>query len=100
MKKRRFGRFSAKLKAQYLVEGEKEWKECTVINLSREGMGITFQTSEKIEVGSTIHVRIHMPTDSQPINIKGILKWIEQRGDDFIGGIMWHLISRNIIDNE
>ena len=94
MKKRRFGRFSTKLKAQYLMEGEKEWKECTVINMSREGMGIIFQASEKMEVGSTIYVMIHMPTESKPINAKGILKWIEKRGDDSIGGIVWHLINR------
>ena len=94
MEKRRFGSFPTKLKAQYLMEGEKEWKECTIINMSREGMGITFQTSEKMEVGSTIRVMIDMPTESQTINAKGILKWIEKRGDDFIGGIMWHLINR------
>jgi len=94
MEKRRFARFSTKMKAQYLMEGEKEWKECTIINMSREEMDIIFKTPEKMEVDSTMHVMIHMPTESKPINAKGIVQWIEKRGDDFIGGIMWHLISR------
>ena len=94
MEKRRFGSFPTKLKAQYLMEGEKEWKECTIINMSREEMDIIFQTPEKMDVDSTMRVMIHMPTESKPINAKAIVRWIEKRGDDFIGGIMWHLISR------
>ncbi len=96
-KSRRFSRVPINMKAQYLLEGDKDWKECTIINISREGMGITFQTREKISVSSTIHLRILMPAESAPINIKGILKWIEKRRDDSIGGIEWYLISRGEI---
>ena len=50
MEKRRFARFPTKLKAHYLMEGEKEWKECTIINMSREEMDIIFHTYEKMEI--------------------------------------------------
>lgn len=94
---RRFSRVPANMKAQYLLEEDKDWKECTVVNISREGMGITFQTREKITVDSTIHLRVLMPNESAPINIKGMIKWVEKRGDDSIGGIEWHLINRGEI---
>ena len=97
-KTRKFIRSPIELKAQFLVEGEKrDWEQCTIINVSREGMGILFQTHKSIKVGSTIYLKILVPTESEPINVKGILKWIEKREDDSIGGIKWHLITRGEI---
>ena len=86
--RRRFRLYHTKLKAQYISEESKRgWEECTIINISREGMGIKFHTCEKINVGSTIHLAIFVPTELEPINVKGILKWIEKWESDFIGGI-------------
>jgi hypothetical protein len=96
-KSRRFSRFSTNMKAQYLLELDKDWKECTIVNISREGMGITFQTREKIVVGSPIHLRLLMPNESAPINIKGMIKWVDKSGDESIGGIEWHMINRGEI---
>jgi hypothetical protein len=50
-------------------------------------MGIKFLTREKIIVGSTIHLKISIPKELRPINVKGILKWIKPRRNDFVGGI-------------
>jgi len=92
--RRRFSRISKELKAQYLIERGGGWKKCKVTDVSREGMGITFQTSEKINVGTTIHLKIFVPTESTPVNAKGVLKWIEEKGNNFIGGIKWYKINR------
>ena len=82
-----------------LSKGEKQdWENCTIINVSREGMGIVFQTQRKIEVRSTIYLKILWSTKSKPINVKGILKWIKKEEDNFIGGIKLLIISQNNID--
>ena len=100
-KTRKFTRHPIKLKAQFLVEGEKrDWEKCVIINVGREGMGILFQTHRKIEIGSTIYVKILWSTKSKPINAKGILKWIKKEEDYFIGGIELLIISQNSIDIE
>ena len=87
--KRKSIRFFSQLKAKYFINGgEKDLKECTIINVSREGMGLTFLTREKIDIGSTIHLETFAPTEIEPINVEGVLKWLELlMGNNFIGGI-------------
>jgi c-di-GMP-binding flagellar brake protein YcgR len=92
--RRKFSRVPIELKAQYHLKGEEDWKECTVIDISRNGMGIKFLTREKIDVGSTIHLEIFLHEKPKLINVKGILKWIKPRENDFIGGIEVTLLTR------
>ncbi len=87
-RKRRFVRYSTRLKAQYsLKEKEIDMKECTVIAVARKGVGIEFYTQEKIDVGSTVYLKIIVPQESEPVMVKGELKWIRQRKDDSTCGI-------------
>jgi hypothetical protein len=98
-KTRKFARSPIELQAQYVVEGEKmDWEPCTIINVSREGMGILFQTHKKIKVGSTIYLKMFVPAASEPINAKGILKWIKEEENSFIGGIALCIIGRGSIN--
>ena len=98
-KTRKFTRHPINLEAQFLVEGEQRGLEkCNIINVSREGMGIVFQTDRKIEEGSIINLKIIWSTKSEPINAKGIIKWIKKEGKNFIGGIELHVISRDSIE--
>jgi len=89
MKERRgFNRHKTRLKAQYFLKEKKEdWEECAIIDVSRKGMGIVFLTGEKINVGSTVLLRIHVLMELKPVYVIGMLRWIRQKGDDFIGGI-------------
>ncbi len=99
--RRKFTRHPINLKAQFLVEGEKrDWEKCTIINVNREGMGIIFKIHREIGVGSTIYLKILWSTKSKPLNVKGILKWGKKKEDYFIGGIEFHIISRNSNDIE
>ena len=61
-------------------------------------MCILFQTCKTIKVGSTIYLKIFVPLESEPVNAKGILKWIKEEGDNFIGGIELRIIGRDSID--
>ena len=85
-KKRRFTRFASKQKAQYcLQESYGSWKECTIYTISRKGVGITLK--EKINMDSIIFLDIPMPHEFAPLSIKGTLRWIKEKENDFIGGI-------------
>ena len=84
--KRRFDRFLVQREAKYfLQEGLGNWQECTISNVSRKGMKILFH--ERINVGSTICLEIPVPGELVSICINAILKWSEERGNDFIGSI-------------
>jgi len=87
---RKFKRFSIDLSARYLLEGNpEEWKGCSVINISREGIGIEVYLREKIPIGSTLKIEIIVPTKEEPIKTMGILVWIRQVKEkmDFVGGV-------------
>jgi hypothetical protein len=76
------------LKAQYFLREEKGSREqCRISNMSRKGMGLKFHTDETINIGSSIHLEMYVSRKSEPIKVKGILKWIEKEGNDFIGCI-------------
>lgn len=85
--KRKFSRCITQLEARFLKEGEREWEEATIINISRKGIGIKFLTSVKIYIGSTLHLAIIVSGEPDPIMVKGVLGWIKKKGNSFIGGI-------------
>ncbi|KPJ56526.1 MAG: hypothetical protein AMJ42_05220 [Deltaproteobacteria bacterium DG_8] len=86
--RRRFSRFETQLKAKYFIKERKGgWEECTIIDISRNGMKIRFHTCEKIIVNSTVHLEIYVPKELEPIYIKGILKRVKKEESDFIGSI-------------
>ena len=86
--RRKTKRFATNLKAHYfLKEGEGEGKECTVINISRNGVGLEFYTAEEIVAGSTIFIKIVAAKSLKPTDVEGVVKWVNQGGRDFISGI-------------
>jgi hypothetical protein len=81
-------RFSTNLKGRYSTEGlSKNWEECTVLDASGKGMGIKFHTSEGIKVGSIINLETVVPSQTEPFNVRGTLKWIKQKETELIGGL-------------
>ena len=94
--RRKFGRSATDRKAQYRLEEEKDWKECTVMDLSHEGFGINLPnlSREKIGVGSTIQLKVLFPKEQKYVDAKGIVKWIKQNNGDFICGIQVVFIRR------
>jgi len=90
--RRKYKRFPVQLSAQYLGENGKKWKECSVINISREGMGIEVYMREKIHVGSILQLEIDVPVKNKQISVMGTLMWIKKlKGNpmfNFVGGVM------------
>ncbi|MBW1855920.1 MAG: PilZ domain-containing protein [Deltaproteobacteria bacterium] len=88
--KREFSRFDTQLKAQFFSKGNgRDVKTCTVLNISRNGMGLQFHTPETIRLGSPIHLEITVPAAPEPFSAEGTVKWINQKDSEFIGGIEW-----------
>ena len=85
-RRRRFYRYNTRLQAQYSLK-DNNWKRCTVNTIARKGMGIVFHNQELIDVASTIHFAINVPGEEEPVTLEGILKWIKQNKNDFVGGV-------------
>ena len=85
---RRFERFSTQREGQYFLVKEKEkGQNCTIIDVSRKGLGMIFHSNEEISVGTNIRLEIPDPITIDTIDVRGELKWSKEIGGEFIGGI-------------
>jgi len=85
---RREPRIPTQRKAHYfLKEGTSILKECTVIDVSHKGMGIRFNTSEELHLGSTVIIDLTNSPVRESLYVAGLLRWIEEGVNFFIGGI-------------
>ena len=86
--RRLFRRFETTLNAQYFSKERKGgWKECITTDISRKGLGLKFSRPDTIDIGSLLHIAITVPTELEPVNVKGIVRRLEKKGNDFVGGI-------------
>ena len=81
-------RFSTNLNARYSIkELGTSWEKCTIFDVSRKGMGIKFHTTETIPMGATINLEIRIPSEREPMSVKGTLRWIKEEDNEYTGGI-------------
>ena len=86
--RRKFKRFDTQRKARYFLrEGSRCWKECTIINISRKGVGILFPTHEKITMGTIILLKMFYSDEKEPTSVIGMIRWMRKRKNGCIGGI-------------
>ncbi len=62
-------------------------QECTIINISRKGMGVVFHTSDGIRIGVPIRIEIPVATALESISVNGMVKWVDKTESSYIGGI-------------
>ena len=91
--RRKFQRSPLPLKAAFF--GVNGWENCTINEVSRKGMGVMFITPAEIREGSIMHLKVLLPHKKQPVTVRGILKWMKNKGDFFVGGIEWLRIAKS-----
>ena len=94
---RRFERFPTQRGGQYfLIKGKGKGQECTIIDVSRKGLGMIFHSNEEISVGTNIRLEIPDPITLDTIDIRGELRWSKKTGGEFIGGIELAMILSDV----
>ncbi|MBW2574009.1 MAG: PilZ domain-containing protein [Deltaproteobacteria bacterium] len=76
--RRKFIRFPIKFSARYSKENENRWNQCSVIDISREGMGVIVYLNEKIHLSSILNLIIDVPGKKAPVSVAGTLAWIKE----------------------
>jgi len=90
--RRKFIRFPVRLGARYSEEKKEDWKQqCSVANISREGMGVTVYLNAELSLGCMLEFMVDVPEREKSISFTGTLNWIEAlKGDpdyNYKGGI-------------
>lgn len=85
---RQYKRYPTQMEANFsLADSNGNRQPCTIVNISRKGMGIIFHTDAEIDVGTTIRVEVYISGTSRSISASGTLKWFDKMDIDVIGGI-------------
>ncbi len=85
---RQHKRYQTHREAHYFLHHTQErGRQCTIINVSRKGMGIIFHTDETLHPGETIRLEVPVRTAFESISVSGMVKWVDKIDSDFIGGI-------------
>jgi len=86
--RRQLRRFSLKLKAHYTGEDTIDnWKECIILDVTYNGMGLKFPSGETIRVGTPIYLAIAIEQALRPVRLRGVIKWEEEGADGCICGV-------------
>jgi hypothetical protein len=78
-----------------LQEERAEKQECTIINISRKGMGVVFHRKDGIDIGVYIRIEIPVATALESISLNGMVKWVDKTESNYVGGIE---LSRELSD--
>jgi hypothetical protein len=95
--RRKFLRFPLQLGAGYAEESEDNWKECSVVDISREGIGVIMYSVAAISKGALLKIEIDAPMKDDFIMVEGELVWLKEIKEDprfnYAGGVQLTSIS-------
>lgn len=85
---RKYKRYPTQREAHFYQEDISGSRQlCTIVNISRKGMGIIFHTDVEMNIGAAIRVEVTAPGSAETMNVKGHLRWFDKMEIDIIGGI-------------
>ena len=90
--RRKFIRFPVRIGAHYSEENYEDLKQqCSIVNISREGMGVTVYLKAKLSLGCMMKFMVDVPEREKSVSFTGTLNWIKTlKGDpdyNYKGGI-------------
>lgn len=90
--RRKFLRFPVRIGAFYSEENNDDCKQqCSIVNISREGMGVTVYLKAKPCLSCIMSFRMNVPEREKSVSFTGTLNWIKAlKGDpdyNYEGGI-------------
>lgn len=90
--RRKFLRFPVRIGARYSEENKEDWKQqCSIVNISREGMGVIVYLKTKLSLGCMLKFMMDVPNKEKSVFFTGTLNWIKAlKGDsdyNYEGGI-------------
>jgi len=83
---RSWQRFNVLLNAKYFLEDFSWYRECVIIDISRQGASINLPIDEKVALGTSIILEI-VTNQLDNVTFKGEIVWIKQSENAFLIGI-------------
>jgi hypothetical protein len=94
---RTWQRFNILLRAKYFLEDVSWYRECVIIDISREGASVNLPIEEKISLGTSVILEI-MNKELENITLKGVVKWIKHSERALLVGVRFkHTLNFNLL---
>jgi hypothetical protein len=85
---RKYKRYPTQREAHFYLEDISGSRQvCTIVNISRKGMGLIFHTDVDMNIGDPIRVEVAVPGSAETMSVSGNLRWFDKMEIDIIGGI-------------
>jgi hypothetical protein len=76
--RRKFIRFPVRVVAFYSEENkEDQSQQCSIVNISREGMGVTVYLKAELSMGCILKFMVDVPEREKSVSFTGTLNWIK-----------------------
>jgi hypothetical protein len=90
--RRKFIRFPVRIGAFYSEENKEHTRQqCSIVNISREGMGVTVYLKAELFLGCMLTFMVDVPGKEKSVSFTGTLNWIKALKKDpdynYKGGI-------------
>ena len=90
--RRKFIRFPVKIGAFYSEENKEHTRQqCSIVNISREGMGVTVYLNAELSLDCMLNFMVDLPGKEKSVSFTGTLNWIKALKKDpdynYKGGI-------------
>jgi hypothetical protein len=67
-----------RIRAHYSEENNEEGEtKCSIVNISREGMGVTVYLKAKLSLGAMLKFMVDVPDSKKSVSFAGTLNWIK-----------------------
>jgi uncharacterized protein (TIGR02266 family) len=76
-------RYDRRLEVEIVAEGRRQVGHSRNISLG----GMFVETAETLPVQTTIQVRFRVPTQPEPVDVTGEVRWVEKSGSDQPAGM-------------
>ena len=76
--RRKFLRFPVNIGALYSEENNEDRKQqCSIVDISREGMGVTVYLKTKLSLSCMLKFMVDVPGKEKSVSFTGTLNWIK-----------------------
>jgi len=83
---RSWRRFNVLLNAKYFLEGVNWYRECVIIDISKQGASVNLPIDEKVVLGTNVILEV-ITKQLENVIFKGKIVWIKQSESTFLIGI-------------
>jgi uncharacterized protein (TIGR02266 family) len=76
-------RYDRQLEVEVVFEGKKQTSQAQNVSLG----GLYIESTIPFPIGTTVQLRFHLPTQPEPVEVAGDVRWVVKKGPGDVSGV-------------